>query len=296
MNFKRIVIPAYLKCIKYFSRGHNLGKYSIIRKIVKKTESMLKSDFTIVQGNKMFLDKWDSLDLSINGVYNEFDTKLIKEQVKSGYRVIDLGANIGYHSLLFAKLVGESGSVYSFEPEPKNFELLKKNIIVNKFQNIISEPHAISNTNSNCNLYVGRFSSGGNLICEPRKPERFEKKPIIIQTIILDDYFSEIDLVDKIDFIKIDIEGSELKALQGMSKILKENKNLKIFIEFSRRALEYAGSDPRELLNLLENEGFTIYYVDDIKNKIVIADKNLLMTSNTCMIKTINLFCVKETK
>ena len=81
-----------------------------------------------------------------------------------------------------------------------------------------------------------------------------------------------------------------------MSKILKENKNLKIFIEFSRRALEYAGSDPRELLNLLENEGFTIYYVDDIKNKIVIADKNLLMTSNTCMIKTINLFCVKETK
>ena len=79
-----------------------------------------------------------------------------------------------------------------------------------------------------------------------------------------------------------------------MSKILRESKNLKIFIEFMRDALADADSDPEELLNLLEKEGFTIYYVDDYKNKIVVADKNLLMTSDTYKTKTINLLCIKE--
>ena len=295
MNWKKEIVPVYKKCLNFASRGQGLGKNPIIRKIVKKTESILKSDFALVQGNKMFLDKWDALCLSINGVYNEFDTKLVKEHVKSGDRVIDVGAHIGYFSLLFSKLVGEKGNVYSFEPEPKNIKLLKKNIMINKIQNITLEPHPVSNTNESCKLYVGQFTSGGNRMYRPdRIIELYEKEPINVQTLVLDNYFSKLELTDKIDFIKIDVEGSELRVLQGMSKILRESKNLKIFIEFMRDALEDAGSDPEELLNLLEKEGFTIYYVDDYKNKIVVADKNLLMTSDTYKTKTINLLCIKE--
>ena len=61
-----------------------------------------------------------------------------------------------------------------------------------------------------------------------------------------------------------------------------------------RDTLEEAGSDPEELLNLLEREGFKIYYVDDHKNKVVVADKNLLMTSDIYITKTVNLLCIKE--
>jgi FkbM family methyltransferase len=119
------------------------------------------------------------------------------------------------------------------------------------------------------------------------------KKETTIDTMSLDSFLEKHSMCD-MDFIKIDVEGSELRVLQGMSKILRESKNLKIFIEFMRDALEDAGSDPEELLNLLEKEGFTIYYVDDYKNKIVVADKNLLMTSDTYKTKTINLLCIKE--
>ncbi len=297
MNYKRILVSIYKKSHTYLSRGHNMGRYSIIAKFVRKTESILKSDFAVVHGNKMFLDPYDSLSLSINGVYDEFDTKLIKKQVKSGYRVIDLGANIGYHSLLFSNLVGKTGAVYSFEPNPNNVKLLKKSIEVNNIQNITVEQYAASNTYSNCKLYLTDVSSNGTIRFDGAKEiESHKKEPIIIDTLIIDDYFSEIELADKIDFIKINIEGFELRALQGMSKILEENKNLKIFIEFSTKAIREAGSDPQEVLNILETNGFTIYYVDDIKNKLDLADKKLLMTSNTCYKKTINLFCIKESK
>ena len=131
MNWKRKIIPVYKKCINSASRGHGLGKYSIIRGMVKKTEALLKSDFIEVQGSKMFLDKWDSLDLSLNQVYNEFDTQTVKNQVKEGDIVLDVGAHIGYYTLMLAKSVGTKGKVFSFEPEPHNVEVLKKNISIN---------------------------------------------------------------------------------------------------------------------------------------------------------------------
>ncbi len=295
MNWKKKIVPIYKKCLNVSSRGNNLGRYSIVRKIVKKMESILKSDFAEVHGNKMFLDKWDALSLSINGVYNEFDTKLVQDHVNSGDVVIDVGAHIGYFSLLFSNLVGETGHVYSFEPEPKNIKLLKKSITINNIQNISLEPHPVSNINESCKLYVGQFTSGGNRIhCPDKMIELYEKEPINVETLVLDDYFSKLNLLNKINFVKMDCEGSELRVLQGMKKILRESKNLKIFIEFDVDALEDAGSDPKELLNLLEKEGFIIYYVDDYKNKMILADKNLLMTSDTLRTKTVNLLCIKS--
>ena len=126
----------------------------MLRKIVKKTESVLKSNSAFVHGNEMFLDKWDALDLSINGVYNDFDTKVVKEHIKLGDKVIDVGAHIGYFSLLFSKLVGEKGNVYSFEPEPKNIKLLIKNIAVTNIQNSTLEPPPVSKINETWKVEV----------------------------------------------------------------------------------------------------------------------------------------------
>ncbi len=126
-----------------------MGRYSIVTKIMRKTESVLKSDFAVVHGNKMFLDPMDCLNLSISGVYGEFDTELVKEQVKSGNRVIDLGANIGYYSLLFSNLVGKTGAVYSFEPNPNNVKIVEKRVLrLTIFKNITVEQNGASNTNS----------------------------------------------------------------------------------------------------------------------------------------------------
>ncbi len=129
----------YRKFIKRMSHGHGFAKKPIINKILKNIEGNLKTEFAEVQGSKMFLDPGDSLNLSINGVYGELDTQIIREQIKEGDIVIDVGANIGYYTLIFAQLVGKTGKVFAFEPEPKNFEILKKNIEINNYGNVTVE-------------------------------------------------------------------------------------------------------------------------------------------------------------
>ena len=69
-------------------------------------------------------------------------------------------------------------------------------------------------------------------------------------------------MIDKINFIKIDVEGAESKVLHGMNKILQESKNLKIFTEFMRNYIENSGHDPKKMLDILLDNGFKIYYVD----------------------------------
>ena len=89
--------------------------------------SLSKSNFIEIEGRKMFTHGNDGLALSIFKVYEPDQTEIVKKYVHEGDIVIDVGANIGYYTLLFAKLVGPTGHVYSFEASPKNCKILQKN-------------------------------------------------------------------------------------------------------------------------------------------------------------------------
>jgi len=99
--------------------GTGISQNRVIRKILHKMNSQLKSEFVNIEGNRLFLDVEDALFLSVNGLHEKTETELIKKEIKKGDFVIDIGANIGYYTLLFAKLVGSSGHVLAFEPESK---------------------------------------------------------------------------------------------------------------------------------------------------------------------------------
>ena len=190
---------------------------------------------------KMFLDENDVMQLSLFD-YEPVETKIVKENIKKNDVVVDVGANIGYYTLLMAK---NNAVVHSFEPESKNFNLLQKNVSVNNFSsNVTLYNKAVSNFNGSSKLVLSEFSPGQHKLLN----SRFGTKSIDIEVTMID--------LDKIDFAKIDVEGAEFNVLKGM-KILPN----KILIEFNAMNLEESGTNYNDFLNYLNK--YTIKEVSD---------------------------------
>ena len=133
------LLSIYKKINKKFGEPKILKKIPFLAPVDKFIRDSSIPKFVHIDGNKIFLDSKDTLHLSTKKIYEELGTEIVKKEVKEGDIVIDIGANIGYFTLLFAKLVGPAGKVYSFEPEPSNFSILKKNVKVNEYRNVILE-------------------------------------------------------------------------------------------------------------------------------------------------------------
>ncbi|MHA1146033.1 MAG: FkbM family methyltransferase [Candidatus Helarchaeota archaeon] len=213
---------------------------------------------TTRDGIKMYLDASQThitAPILKYGVYEEYETNIFKELVKEGMIVLDIGANIGYYTLLAAKLVGETGRVYAFEPEPKNYAVLIKNIEVNGYENVISAQKALSNKRGVLRLFlddevIGNHSlSFENVVFKSGYEE--------VEAITLDDYFKDVVGNTKIELIKMDVQGAEGLVLEGAKKILQEN-SLKIIMEFCPYMLRNVGTDPIMLLQELHEMGFRI--------------------------------------
>lgn len=266
-----------------------IGKIYPIKLIEKKIKSYLKSDFIEIEGHKMFLDDKDSLSLSIKGYYEPFETELFKKEIKEGDNVVDIGANIGYYTLIFAKLVGKNGMVFAFEPDPLNFAILKKNIEINGYKNVILIQKAISNKNGKLNLYLNENNGGDHRLYAPKNEKR---KAIIVESVRIDDYFK--DFKKDINLIKIDIQGAEWEAIQGMDKLLNQNKKINLVTEFWPRGLKRGGINPREYIKFLKDKNFKIYEIDESKEKIVLFNINKFLKKHIIKKeKHTNLFCIK---
>jgi FkbM family methyltransferase len=288
---KKQILSIYRKIGKFFLKC-GLQKLPFVRSIDNFIRSFLKSDFAIVDGHKMFLDSGDYLQLSTRGVCEKLTTEIIKKEVKKGNIVLDLGANIGYYSLILAKLVGKNGRVFAFEPDPVNFAILKKNIQINNYQNVVAYQKAVSNQSGTLRLYQNPKNPGAHTIYQDFKENRTSIK---VKSIKLDDYFQNHKL--RIDFIKMDIEGAEAAALLGMMNILKRNKKIKIITEFQPLGLERSGFGARKFLELLKELGFKLYEIDEEKKIIkpaVISD--LLKKYTPIRRNHVNLFCQRIIK
>lgn len=266
--------------------GHGIGNLPIIRNLNAKVIEHLKDEFTIVDGHKMFLDKNDSLLLSINKIYEENETNFIKDSINEGDIVIDIGANIGYYTLLFARLVGNTGKVYSFEPDPRNCLLLEKNIQINDYNNIVLEKKAISDKTEKSILYVTDDNAGSTM----HKGNSTTKNEIDIDAITLDDYFKANSIAP--DFIKIDIEGYELNALKGMKMVLQSSNKIKIMIEYNPLTKNFFNSDPMDSLNFLGELDFKFKDLNSNSQTFLNFREVTKKYQNTA--KVTNFICIKK--
>ena len=295
MSFRKIFLNVYLKTIKNFSHGKGYGKKNkLINSVVHGIESSLKTNYANVWAGKMFLHPNDAYRLSIYGIHGAHDLKIFKDNVKDGDNVVDLGANIGYFTLILAKLVGPTGHVFAFEPDPRNLVLLKKNVEYNNYKNITIIPKAVSNVNGKCALYVGQKSFGQNTIYKPEKRKNQKFLVVDSETIRLDDFFKMNNLLDKISFMKMDIEGAEFLALNGMKEILKLNKNIKLFTEIEISHLEDAGSNYTQFVDLLTENNFILCLADNRNETLTKVDRSQLEKILNDEGNSVNILCIRE--
>ena len=208
-----------------------------------------KTNEMSVNGYKMLLH--DNMEISLRP-YEPIETEIVKTHVEKNNIVVDIGANIGYYTLLMAL---NQAKVFSYEPEPKNFKLLQKNVNLNNFSsNVKLYNKAVSNYNGFSKLFLaGATDLNGGVIVDRAKGgapgmhtlsnNRFGSNSIDVEVTKLN--------LDKIDFAKIDVEGHELHVLEGM-KILPT----KILIEFNPLYLQASGKNYNDFFHFIEK--FTI--------------------------------------
>lgn len=247
----------------YTLRGRHLNRFPIVRYTLNFALSYLKPKSVIVDGSRLILDKDDSMRLSILGVYEPTTVKHFLKTIKRGDIVLDIGAHIGYYTVMAARRVGKKGRVYAFEPNLDNCALLTKNLKINGYKNAILVSKAVANITKKTKLFLSRTSTGMHSLIDIDN----DSESILVETISLDDFFGLHP--PPISVIKMDIEGGEYSALEGMSRILKKSKNLTIFAEFSPYAIKKAKKSPRVFLNLLKHFGFKLYSIEESKNSLI---------------------------
>ncbi|AJM91248.1 FkbM family methyltransferase [Nitrosopumilus piranensis] len=202
--------------------------------------------------------------------YEPGTTNFLKKILKKGMNVINIGANIGYFTLLAARQIGPEGKVFAFEPFPKTVELLKKNIDSNGFQNVQVESKAVSNKTDFATLLTGG-SSLHNFISKKKFPQLNEIK---VPTITVDDFLK--NEKKNIDLIFIDAEGQEPLIFEGMKNTL-ENKNIDIVFEYNPFTLNFSDTTPDDLLDPLSEMGFQLYMIDENTSSLKSISKSELI-------------------
>ncbi|RPJ43156.1 MAG: FkbM family methyltransferase [Deltaproteobacteria bacterium] len=204
--------------------------------------------------------------------------KWCRQLICPGMTVIDIGAHIGYFTRLFSELVGSSGRVLAFEPHPENVQVLRANLKKSRYKNVEIFHSAISDRTGAATLYVSPGHSNHSLL--PGYTET--KGQVEVECFTLDAFLSSRG-IREVDFIKIDVEGSEPFVLAGMKQTVSQSPALRILAEFNPQALRCGGIPPAEFIHIFQKTGFEV--------KGILPDGSLGEVPPT-LDQTINLLCV----
>ena len=243
-SFVRMTRPEFEEAIRAKARSEFLGGHRCVCRVL--------GEFLL------FVDTRDfalAPHLMMDGFWESWVSLAMIKALKPGATAVDVGANVGYFSLIMARCVGATGSVISCEPNPELADLLGQTLVASGFhQSVLLERRAAySESGKSMDMFVPTgLPMNGRLVAKEQVGRSGTK--ISVQTIKLDDI-----LPDRVDFIKIDAEGAEWDIWQGMKRVISNNDPIRIFLEFNpRRAYAY---DARKFLDSIEDSGFDLAVV-----------------------------------
>lgn len=243
---------------------------------------------------KNYIRRW-KLDM-LWELYEPETAALFKKIIKPGMVIVDIGAHVGYFTRIFSRLAGKNGVVYAFEADPENFELLQKN--TKHLKNIKICRLAISDHAGEIDFYHCEEKAGCHSTL-PDQPLNFKMRKISVPADTLDNIIAR-EKINRINIIKMDIEGGEPKAIAGMQNLLNKNQNIKMVLEFAPAWIKKT-LNPLDFLKKISAYGFEIFAVlpdamEKIKSDNDSDYEKFIPESRdgTAYNQFVNLYCEKE--
>lgn len=234
-------------------------------------------------------DRFITPSLARLGCFEPFQTELVANEVRPGDVAVDLGAHVGYYTLLLARLVGPAGRVYAFEPDPDNFARLRHNVALNGYANVELFNCAVGDRAGRVRLYRSASNAGDHRLA----PAAEDRAGVDVEVVTVDAALG--GRAGGVDFVKVDVQGSEGAALEGMAGVLGRSPRVKVVTEFWPYGLERAGYGAGRLLGRLAGLGFRGYEVDEAEALVRRADAAQLLARYPAADEDAftNLLCVK---
>jgi FkbM family methyltransferase len=234
--------------VDYKLRKYLSGKLSKLAFLLPTTDFLIR-----YRGGKIYLNLKESRWMMERAfsVYEFWKTKLFLNVVRQGMIIVDVGVNRGYFSLLFAKLMNDKGKVLSFEPNPTSCFWFRKSIQANRYKCIKLFQYALSDKEGSAPLYCGTYSGSSSLF-----PSLHTKKETItVKTRKLDNVLKD-EGIDKVDILKIDVEGADLLVLKGAERLLKR-QNIKLAMDVDVKSSQVRN----QLFDFLKSCDFEVFSI-----------------------------------
>lgn len=251
-------IRGYIHFLKTHFLFHPIGDdlWYILNYYLRPSHKTIKK----VQGSKMLLqlsDRGIHKDLFLYGCREPQCTEIFKKELSEGMKVLEIGANIGYYVLMAAQIVGNTGKVYALEPDPQNFEILRRNVELNSYSDRVELYNLAAGDNSGEALLDISGDSNTHKIILSKSHRNKKQNYINVKMVTIDEFLKD----RHVDFIRMDVEGFEYGIIKGMTRLLSKEDSLQMFIEVHPWLIKEYGGSYEEMLELLSISNFNVNYL-----------------------------------
>lgn len=217
-------------------------------------------------------DQVISQRLRETGIWEPFETSLLLDLLQPGDVFVDVGANLGYFTVLAAARVGDHGRVFAFEPDPDNFALLQANCLANGLdQRVCAVRGALAEYDGHGTLYLSEENLGDHQIFDAGGTRRSHSISLLNGS----EYFGS--RVEGIDLLKIDTQGSEYAVMKGLMPFLQKlEAPPQIIVELTPLSLRQAGASGRALIDCLAKLGQPFWIIDHIEHVLAASTAEAL--------------------
>lgn len=213
-------------------------------------------------------DQYVSKAIAESGIWEAYETQLLVELLEPDSCFVDVGANIGYYTAIASRLLDKTGCVLAFEPEPRNFSVLHENCA--KRTNVTCINAGLAATAGDALIYLSQDNWGDHQIYDAGLTRDSTRIALLKGDDFLAQQFSELKRVKRIDVLKIDTQGAEMKVLKGLEATIRASlPTINIIIEFWPFGLRKSGDHAHQVLDFLLSLNLPMAIIDHLEHGLI---------------------------